>query len=274
MYVWGEARARSAQVVLRIEDHDRQRCRPEYERALLDDLDWLGFVPDLDSTDTFRSGPSPLRQRDNGDVYQRFTEVLVERGYRVYACDCSRKGLSTETGDVPDRESPYPGRCRHRALQPGPGRGLRLVLDDNEERFDDLRMGWQTQIPARQCGDLLLRDRSGNWTYQFAVVVDDLRHEIDLVIRGADLLESTGRQILLARMLGRRDPPWFLHHPLLRRADGAKLSKASGDTSIEELRRSGLSPGALFGRVLCALGVRPHDRPIPLADALEVVTRA
>jgi glutamyl-tRNA synthetase/glutamyl-Q tRNA(Asp) synthetase len=92
-------------------------------------------------------------------------------------------------------------------------------------------------------GDLVIRDREGNWTYGFAVVVDDLRQGIDLVVRGEDLLLETARQIRLARLLGRATPPRFLHHPLIRKAGGAKLSKSDRDTGVRDLRDAGWSPG-------------------------------
>jgi len=243
LYVWGAAAALGAEVLLRIEDHDRQRCRPEYQAALLEDLDWLGFRPDASL------GP-PLRQSDHPEWYQDAIERLRRAGHVVYACDCSRKDMAGSVGDVPDQGTPYPGRCRHRELTPGPGLGLRVVMPPGEESFLDLALGRQRQHPALQCGDLLLRDRVGNWTYQFAVVVDDLLQGIDLVVRGADLLESTGRQIRLARMLGRATPPSFLHHPLIRKPGGEKLSKANRDTAVRELRAKGDAPDELFGRVL------------------------
>lgn len=105
----------------------------------------------------------------------------------------------------------------------------------------DERLGPQQQDPQQQCGDVLIRDRLGNWTYQFCVVVDDLLQGIDLVIRGEDLLPSTGRQIALARLLGRERPPAFLHHRLIMKAPGQKLSKSDGDTAIRDLRRRGVS---------------------------------
>jgi glutamyl/glutaminyl-tRNA synthetase len=269
LYVWGGARARGAEVLLRIEDHDRQRCRPEYEAALLEDLDWLGLVPDLGKTGEYRRGRSPFRQSDNGAVYQAHLELLSERGFHVYACDCSRRLLAEGAEGTASR--PYPGRCRDRHLTPGPGKGIRVVLDPGLEVFDDLRLGQQSQDPAAQCGDPLLQDRLGNWTYQFAVVVDDLRQGIDLVIRGEDLLESTGRQLRLARMLGRAEAPRFLHHALIRKPGGEKLSKASRDTSIRALRRAGHSPESLFGRTLRLLGALPLDEPLPWQEAVAVL---
>jgi glutamyl-Q tRNA(Asp) synthetase len=114
------------------------------------------------------------------------------------------------------------------------------------ETFEDMRLGLQSQSPAEQCGDVLLRDRHSNWTYQFAATVDDWRQEIDLVIRGADLLQSTGRQIRIARLLGRDRPPAFLHHPLIMKSAQQKLSKSDGDTGVRDLRARGWLPGEVI----------------------------
>ena len=229
--VWGEARARGARVLLRIEDHDRTRCRPEYEAALREDLAWLGFAPDAEVP----------RQSDRG---ARYAEVLADLEHRelAYPCDCSRKDIAAEAGDVFNEETRYPGRCRTRALDPATTPARRVIMQPGAERFTDLALGPQEQDPSRQCGDLLIRDRLGNWTYQFCVVVDDMDQGVDLVVRGEDLLASTGRQVRLARLLGRTKPPAFLHHTLLRKPGGAKLSKSDGDTGVRELRAAGMSP--------------------------------
>ena len=256
IWVWGLARALGGRVLLRIEDHDRGRCRPEYEEALLEDLAWLGLAPDL----------GPTRQRDAATVYHDTLAALAQLGL-VYACDCSRRDIASEAGDVPHLETRYPGRCRERGLSPGPGTGQRVRLEPLAQRFTDALLGSQEQTPAEQCGDLLVHDRNGNWTYQFAVVVDDLRQGVDLVVRGADLLSSTGRQIALGRLLGREEPPVFLHHPLLNRPDGAKLSKAAGDTGIRELRAAGTPAAEVLGRAAKAGGLgdggplAPDDLP-------------
>jgi glutamyl-Q tRNA(Asp) synthetase len=258
LYVWHTARMRRARVLLRIEDHDRQRCRPDYERALLDDLDWLGFVPDLGTTEEFRRGPSPYRQSDFDAGYAAQIARLRSRGCHVYACDCSRSDLADAggTGGGESLSRPYGGRCRDRGLTAGPGRGLRVVLPPGIERFDDLRLGPQSQEPAGQCGDLLLRDRLGNWTYQFAVVVDDLRHGVDLVVRGEDLLDSTGRQLALMRLLGDKPPFSYLHHPLILKPNGDKLSKASRDTSVRDLRAAGVGREEVRRRAAEAVGLQ------------------
>ena len=264
IWVWGVARALGGRVLLRIEDHDRGRSRAAYEAAALEDLAWLGLAPDVGRPEEL-ARPSPFRQSDSGDVYAAMLEWLRTSG-SVYACDCSRREIALEAGDPLNEETRYPGRCRSRGLAPGPGRGMRVVLEPGDECFTDARLGAMTQTPAEQCGDLLVRDRVGNWTYQFAVTVDDLRHEVDLVIRGEDLLSSTGRQIRLARMLGRERPPAFLHHPLIRKVDGAKLSKSSGDAGVRELRAAGAAPSVVLGEAAWRTGLLERAEPLAASD--------
>lgn len=265
VWVWGVARALGGRVLLRLEDHDRQRCRLAYESALLGDLEWLGLEPDVGTLAELRAGSSPYRQSDAGATYASALERLAI-GAPVFACDCSRKDLERAEGDVFNEETRYPGRCRDRGLAAEVGRGLRLRVEPGTERFADARVGPREHDPSAQCGDLLLRDRLGQWTYQFAVVVDDLRHQVDLVVRGEDLLESTGRQILLARLLGRAAPPVFLHHPLIRKPGGEKLSKSSGDTGIRELRAAGVTPEEALGLAAHLTGLQRRREPIAASD--------
>jgi glutamyl/glutaminyl-tRNA synthetase len=238
IHVWNSAREAGGKVLLRIEDHDRRRSRPEYERAILDDLDWLGFVPDRPSTEEFRNGRCEGRQSDRGEVYEAALDRLRSLGL-VYACGCTRSdlGASDATG-----ERRYPGTCATKRLAEKPGVRLRVRLDPVVEHFVDRARGPQSQQPSDQCGDLLIRDRDGNWTYQFAAVVDDLEQGITLVVRGEDLLPSTGRQIQLSRLLGRAAPPEFLHHALVMKPNGRKLSKSDGDTGVRDLRAKGWTP--------------------------------
>ena len=134
------------------------------------------------------------------------------------------------------------------------------------EPFLDIRWGAQFQDPSEQCGDVLAMDRDGNWTYQFAAAVDDFLQDVTLVIRGDDLLPSVGRQLRLARLLGREQAPRFFHHPLLRKSSGAKLSKSDGDTAIRDLRARGVTPAVLIGRAAFAGGLLDVDRPVPAAE--------
>jgi glutamyl-tRNA synthetase/glutamyl-Q tRNA(Asp) synthetase len=260
IYVWGLARARGGRVLLRVEDHDRIRCRPEFEAALLADLDWLGFVPD--------EGRHPvLRQSDRHDLYAAALDRLRAEN-QVYVCTCSRREIQHRARRLDERggDERYDGRCRERRLDEGPGRGWRVLMPGAPERFTDLRLGPLEQTPAQQCGDLLLRDRDGHWTYQFAAVVDDFLQDVTLVIRGEDLLSSTGRQMALARLLGRQTPPAFLHHPLIVKASGQKLSKAAGDTGVRQLRADGLSAADVIGRAAAAVGLVKRPRPITAAE--------
>ena len=240
LHVWGVARQHDGRVLLRIEDHDGQRSRRVYEESILEDLEWLGFTPD----------EPPVRQSERGQIYDRALARLREQGL-TYACECSRKeiearvaqGFSPASGaSVSSDELFYPGTCAERHLAETRGRGIRVRLPRSVEHFDDLRLGPHTQIPAEQCGDLLVRDRHGCWTYQFAATVDDMEQGVTLVIRGMDLLQSTGRQIQLARMLGRTAPPQFLHHSLVMKSPEQKLSKSDRDTGIREMRAAGMHP--------------------------------
>ncbi len=261
-WVWGVAGALGARVIVRIEDHDRGRSRVEHETGLLSDLAWLGFPGDDPSVGSLESSPSPFRQSDCDASYQAALELLIGQGL-VYGCDCSRSVIAAQVGDgvVEGEELRYPGTCRDRGL-PLTGFGLRVRLPEDEIAFEDLRLGPRRQRPARQCGDLLIRDRTGQWSYQFAVTVDDLRHAVTLVIRGEDLLASTGRQILLARLLGRTDPPGFLHHPLILDPSGAKLSKRHRARSLAAMRAAGRSPDEMLGEALQRTGLLERSRPI------------
>jgi glutamyl/glutaminyl-tRNA synthetase len=244
-YVWKRAEALGGQVLLRIEDHDRTRSRKLFEAGILDDLDWLEFGPDIFPTDAYRAGRCDGRQSDRDHIYREALDRLREQGL-VYACDCSRRiaGLAGHSISSPidePAELRYPGLCRNKQLPLIDGYGWRLRIDPGVEEFDDGRLGRQRQNPEQQCGDVLLRDRHGNWTYQFAVTVDDWKQGVDYVIRGVDLLPSTGRQIRMARLLGRQQPPTFVHHPLIMKTPEQKLSKSDGDTGVRDLRARGWS---------------------------------
>jgi len=238
--VWGRAATMGGRVLLRIEDHDRTRSRKVFEDGILDDLDWLGYHADIYPTDAYRAGSCDGRQSERDPIYLKAFEILRDQGL-VYACDCSRRVSASSLSDG-STELRYSGRCRDRRLPIADGYGWRVRMAPGIEEFADARLGRQRQDPADQCGDVLVRDRHNNWTYQFAVVVDDWRQNIDHVIRGVDLLASTGRQIRIARLLGRAEPPTFFHHPLIMKTPDQKLSKSDGDTGVRDLRANGCSP--------------------------------
>jgi glutamyl-tRNA synthetase/glutamyl-Q tRNA(Asp) synthetase len=269
IYVWGVTRSQGGRVLLRIEDHDRQRSRARFARAILDDLDWLGFVPDEPATDAFRAGTCPGRQSDRGPVYESALDRLRAAG-AVYACRCSRGEIASAAGGE-GSELRYPGSCADRHLPETPGLGLRVRLAALTERFVDLRHGPQAQNPSEQCGDLLVKDRDGNWTYQFAATVDDHVQGVTLVIRGDDLLASTGRQLQLAWLLGRPSPPQFLHHALIMKDPAHKLSKSDGDTGVRELRARGWTAPAVIGHAAFMAGLIQQVSPIRADDVSSIM---
>jgi glutamyl-tRNA synthetase/glutamyl-Q tRNA(Asp) synthetase len=270
IHVWGLAQRYGGAVVLRIEDHDLTRCRPEYEEALLEDLEWLGFVPDESSVASFRRGATPYRQSDNGDAYRAAITTLEEQQL-VYPCTCSRRDILRAVGPVAEGEEPrYPGTCRVRGLAADVTRARRVILKPERIVFHDLRLGAQEQTPAEDCGDVLVCDRFGHWTYQFAVTVDDRDQRIDVVIRGEDLLSSTGRQILISRALGRTQAPAYFHHTLLRTPEGRKLSKAAGDTSLRELRAAGATAAQLIGDAAYRCGLQATSAPLSATDVAQL----
>lgn len=276
IYVWGVARATGGRVVLRVEDHDRQRSRPAYERDLLDDLERLGLLPDEPAIADFRAGPTPYRQSDAGARYAGALERLRAAGL-VYACACSRSDLDAWEAERgrPWRGIGCPLGCGARGLPDDGSTGLRVAVGAGSERWIDLLAGPLADEPALH-GDLLVRDRLGNWTYAFCVVVDDDRHGIDLVIRGRDLLAATPVQLRLARLLGRSASPAFLHHPLVRLGSGRKLSKAAGDTAVRALLDAGATPAELLGRAARLAGLRDAEtrlEPAALGDLFAGATR-
>ena len=240
-------------VLLRIEDHDRTRSRPEYDAALLEDLEWLGFQPD----------EGPVRQSDEDGPYRTALERLRGAGL-VYGCDCSRTTFERweQQHGRPWDGPGCPGECQGREVA---GPVLRVILGAGLERWPDGLVGPCADEIA-SAGDPPIRDRDGQWTYLFAVVVDDLRQGIDLVIRGQDLLASTPSQIRLGTLLGRARPAIFAHHPLIRRADGAKLSKASRDTSVRELRAAGRTAPELIGEAAAAVGLLDVARAVAASE--------
>jgi glutamyl-tRNA synthetase/glutamyl-Q tRNA(Asp) synthetase len=255
IWVWGVARALDGRVLLRIEDHDRIRSRPEYEAALLEDLAWLCLAPDA----------PPTRQSEREPHYRRALARLAAAGL-VYVCDCSRRTILARDPQDGAEELRYPGVCRDRGLPDRDSASRRIRLERREIAFVDGLAGDRLQVPADQCGDLLARDRNGHWTYQFAVTVDDLEQGVDLVVRGEDLLPSTGRQLQLAELLGRSKPPRFLHHPLIWKGEGVKLSKSGGDTGVRELRAAGWTPGRVLAAAARAVGLVDDGGEIAPAD--------
>lgn len=235
-WLWAVAELLDLNVIVRMEDHDRTRCTPALEHQILDDLAWLGFVPAPHSLESLRGAPpSAYRQSDHPERYQAAFDRLEALGL-LYGCTCTRGDLSP-----PDAggERHYSGTCRGKPIERDGQSVVRVILPDEPVAFTDLLLGTMTQHPARDHGDPVVRDATGQWTYQFCVVVDDMHDDIGVIVRGEDLLSSTGRQWLLAKLLGREAPAVTLHHPLVLGDDGHKLSKRDGSATISSMRERG-----------------------------------
>jgi glutamyl-Q tRNA(Asp) synthetase len=211
---YADARAANGRWLLRIEDVDTTRCTQAADAEILHQLAAYGFVAD----------GQIVRQSERGEIYQTAIARLVEAG-KIFACTCTRKVLEPVLRNA-DGEAIYPGTCR--ASRPATGtHALRLrVSDDVDARvtFTDRACGVITQNVAMEVGDFVLRRADRCYAYQLAVVVDDALQGVTHVVRGADLLLNTPRQIYLQRRLGATTPS-YLHVPLVRNSNGEKLSK-------------------------------------------------
>jgi len=245
-WVWGVAEGAGASIIVRMEDHDRSRCTPEFERRILADLEWLGWSTDHPSLASLKTSRSPYRQSDVPERYQAAFDELAGRGL-LYGCRCTRADLGPPG---PDGERHYPGTCRGQPFD-GPGAiSVRVQLPDTNTVVTDLRLGPLHQHPAREHGDPVIRDARGQWTYQFCVVVDDMLQGVNLIVRGEDLITSTGRQLLLAQLLGRTAPFVTVHHPLLLAPDGKKLSKRDRSETVRAMREQGLRAEEVLERAV------------------------
>jgi len=263
---WAAARAAGGAFVLRIEDIDQTRCRPEHEASVLSDLRWLGL--DWDEGPDVGGPLGPYRQSDRLHLYDDALQSLLQ-GDAGYICGCSRADVrQAQRAPTAEQESaalPYPGTCRglEQRLDYAPDRGgLRLHVDRASEQsvvhWED-PWGDPTDEDVRQtCGDFLL-GRPGAPTYQLAVVVDDIAMKITDVVRGSDLCGSTARQILLFRALS-APPPSFSHHPLLLDPQTSrKLSKRDGASTLASLRELKSCPKRLIAQLGVAIGLFAED---------------
>ena len=263
LLAWLSAKSSGGRILLRIEDLDTVRCRPEYAAQTEDDLLWLGLNWDEGGS---RGGPcAPYDQSRRSALYQAALNQLTEMGV-VYPCFCTRAQL--HAASAPHREdglTVYSGTCRtltpeeqaEKRLTRSPA--LRLRVPEETLTFTDGHMGGVTESLPLDCGDFLLRRSDGLFAYQLAVVVDDAAMGVTEVVRGADLLSSTPRQLLLYRLLG-LTPPKFYHFPLLLDSSGRRLSKRDGDIGLEALR-SRCSPEEVIGALAYLAGLNPGRRP-------------
>jgi nondiscriminating glutamyl-tRNA synthetase len=235
---WLLARRHGGVFILRIEDTDRERNVPGAEAALLDDLRWLGL--DWDEGPGVGGPHGPYRQSERLPLYREHAEHLLREG-EAYWCTCPPAG--PEAGEEGRRRCP----CAERDASPSPpeGAALRLRVPQGGEVVVDDRVRGAVAFDPAHVEDFVLLRSDGIPTYNFAVVVDDALMRITQVVRGADHLNNTPKQLLLYRAFG-WTPPEFAHVPLILGPDRQKLSKRHGASSVGEHRREGFHPEALF----------------------------
>ncbi len=233
--------------MLRNEDLDRSRCKREFVAAMLEDLRWFGLQ--------WQEGPDcggsfgPYNQSERFDFYRAALETLRAGGF-AYACTCSRKDIQSaaHAPHAQDDDEPiYPGTCRNNCISQIGNRRFswRFRVPDNEiVSFIDGNLGPQQFTAGKDFGDFVIWRHDDVPAYQLTVVVDDAAMQISEVVRGADLLKSTARQILIHRALNLRSPA-FYHCPLLTDENGVRLAKRHDALSLRRLRERGAVPSLL-----------------------------
>lgn len=264
LYVWAAARKWDLKIHLRIEDHDQSRMRPAYVEGIYEDLAWFGFLYDSESI-----------QSKRWSIYEQALSKLEAQGL-VYPCYCSRKQLEAENPKSETGEIVYQGKCFFRyeargAMPENEPHNLRFVIPNKVIQWHDLRLGDFAENPKLQCGDFPIRDREGQWTYQFAVCVDDIDEGITHIVRGEDIRNSTARQIALREALGATERPVYLHHALIADSSGKKLSKRELAYSLRQERESGTTPEILLGRVCYKAKLQESPAPLSLEQAISLI---
>ena len=258
LVAWAWARSQGGAFVLRVEDIDTPRVKAGVEGRQLEDLRWLGL--DWDEGPDVGGAHVPYRQSERVARYDEALVSLARRGLTYY-CDCSRADIA-RVASAPhegDEGPRYPGTCRdlgmrERSWKRSPA--IRLKVPEREVPVDDLLQGSFTENVARRVGDFVLRRGDGVYAYQLAVVVDDLAMGVSDVVRGADLLGSTARQILLADLLG-GSAPRYAHHAMVLAEDGGRMAKRGGGVTLRDARDAGVDASSLVSTLASALGLGP-----------------
>ncbi len=274
LLAWLAARRMHDAFILRVEDLDTPRVRPGATARMLADLRWLGL--DWDEGPDVGGPLGPYLQSRRGDLYASALARLRARGL-IYPCFCSRATLArvASAPAIEDATPVYPGTCRNltdaevRArIAVGHVPAWRVRVPSGTIQFTDVAMGVQEQDIVRKVGDFIVRRSDGVIAYQLAVVVDDALMGITQVVRGADLLDSTARQILLFELLN-WPVPRYLHVPLMTDASGAKLSKRTSAEGLDRYRQNGATAMAVVGNLARVAGIWPSGAPTTPAALIQ-----
>lgn len=267
---WLQMRQSGGEIALRMEDIDKARARPAFAEQILDDLHWLGL--DWDEGPREGGPHAPYVQSRREAMYEEALEQLKEEG-RLYPCYCSRSDLASLASaphGLASEGAAYPGFCRGltaeerriKAADKTPSQ--RFVMPEGAIAFEDGWLGPQL-FEGAALGDFVVKRADGMFSYQLAVTVDDAAMGITDVLRGADLLDSTPRQLALYRALGLKAPE-FAHLPLLADADGVRLSKRDKSLTLASLRESGVAPERLLGLLAAMAGWIDRPEPVELRE--------
>lgn len=266
LLAWLQVRGKGGQFVLRMEDIDTPRCKPELAEQALADLRWLGL--DWDEGPDVGGPFAPYVQSERIGFYEEALRQLELDG-RLYPCYCSRAELlaiASAPHGLGSEGPAYLGTCRNQTVEERARRGasktpsLRFRVPDETARFVDLAAGEQ-RFPAGSGGDFVVRRADGIISYQLAVVADDAAMGITDVLRGYDLLDSTPRQLMLYDALG-LPAPRFAHVPLLNGTDGKRLAKRHGAIALAGLRQAGVTPERIVGWLAAMSGLLDHPEPV------------
>ena len=260
LLAYWQVRSQNGQFVMRVEDLDSQRSRPEFVQANLEELRWLGLSWD-EGPDA--GGPyAPYRQSERFRLYEEALTTLQASGH-LFECYLSRKDLrqDLEVASAPHGAGAVYGEAQRKLNEQvkaqkqfeGKTPSLRFAVKPRTLTFRDEVLGDVTLNPAQDTGDFVVRRADGEWAYQLAVVVDDIAMNITHVLRGDDLLPSTGAQLLLYEALG-AEPPVFAHVPLLLDADGSRLAKRKGSLTLTSLKAAGVKPERVVGLLAFTAG--------------------
>lgn len=263
---WLDAQAHHGRWLVRIEDVDTPRCQPEAEKQILRQLQELGLLQNIQPI---------MRQSERSSAYADALTHLQRLGL-AYPCGCTRKEvlqsfLQNQKCKSRHQELIYPGTCRQGLSDGKIERSWRFAIQTKDSlQWKDRRCGWQTQNPSLEVGDFVLRRTDQLWSYQLAVVVDDIAQGVTHIVRGEDLLDNTARQILLRDALA-PNKPWliYLHTPLVRLPNGEKLSKQHGAAAAQTSQ-----PLVCLGKAADVLGLPPAPKHASLPEALEFWVRA
>lgn len=276
LVAWLQARLAGGAFILRMEDLDRPRVRVGSAQQILADLQWLGL--DWDEGPDIGGPFAPYEQSVREACYQEALRRLQRRG-RVFPCFCSRKDVQ-RAASAPHGGGGaiYPGNCRRldasvvetRRVATGRQPSWRFLAVGEEVEFKDRISGPFSQNLAREVGDFVVRRSDGLFAYQLAVVVDDALMGVTDVVRGADLLDSTPRQIALFHELG-LPVPRFWHLPLMRDESGRRMAKRQGAVSLDALRATGQTREQVVGRLAASLGLVPLGSELSAAELLETL---